>query len=192
MDRYAIRTTRREDWARLRELRLAALLDPLAEVAFYQTYEAALEIPRQEWERRAAGERTTTFIGYPVDPEDPAGSADPADFAVDKPWAGMVTVFPEPDTFAGTDTDADSDTNHVTVVGVYVRPEHRGTGLARNLMRRAIDWAGEREVRLRVHENNPRAARFYASLGFRPNGVGHPDPRMPGFRAVELTLPVRR
>ncbi|MFB4197005.1 GNAT family N-acetyltransferase [Streptomyces carpaticus] len=188
MDRYAIRTTRREDWARLRELRLAALLDPLAEVAFYQTYEAALEIPRQEWERRAAGERTTTFIGYPVDPEDPAGSADPADFAVDKPWAGMVTVFPELDTFAG----ADSDTDHVVVVGVYVRPEHRGTGLARNLMRRAIDWAGEREVRLRVHENNPRAARFYASLGFRPNGVGHPDPRIPGVQAVELTLSARR
>ncbi|MFD7509056.1 GNAT family N-acetyltransferase [Streptomyces sp. NPDC059853] len=185
MDKYAIRTTRREDWARLRELRLAALLDPLAEVAFYQTYEAALEIPQQEWERRAAGERTTTFIGYPVDPEEPGGSAG---FAADKPWAGMVTVFPEPDTFA----DADADADHVVVVGVYVRPEHRGTGLAADLMRRAIDWAGDREVRLRVHEKNPRAARFYASLGFRPSGVGHPDPRMPGFQAVELSLPARR
>ncbi|WP_369267751.1 GNAT family N-acetyltransferase [Streptomyces harbinensis] len=182
MDRYAIRTTRREDWARLRELRLAALLDPLAEVAFYQTYEAALEIPRQEWERRAAGERTTTFIGYPVDPEDPAGSLgfpDSADFAVDKPWAGMVTVFPEPDTFAGTDTDADSDTDHVTVVGVYVRPEHRGTGLARNLMRRVIDWAGEREVRLRVHEKTRAPPASTPPSASAPTASGTPTPACP-------------
>ncbi|AKG43628.1 N-acetyltransferase family protein [Streptomyces xiamenensis] len=162
-DPYTIRRTRREDWARLRELRLAALRDPLAGVAFYQTHEAALEIPREEWERRAAGARTVTFIG---------------ETGEHRPWAGMVSVYPEPDPAA----------DHVVVVGVYVRPEHRGTGMAAELMEEAIAWAGDREIRLRVHENNPRAARFYASLGFLPNGRSHVDPRAPGTRALELTL----
>jgi GNAT superfamily N-acetyltransferase len=155
---YTIRQTRREDWERLRELRLAALQDPVASVAFYEPYEEALRLTRGDWERRAAGQERVTFIGA-------------SDTGC---WAGMVGAF--------------AKSGLVHVVGVYMLPEHRGTGLARALMRATIDWAGGQEVRLRVHESNTRAARFYTSLGFRPTGGSDVDPRDPALRAYELSL----
>ncbi|MDT0309104.1 GNAT family N-acetyltransferase [Streptomyces sp. DSM 44917] len=155
---YRIRQTRREDWEKLRELRLVALQDPVAPVAFYEPYEEAVHLTRGEWERRASGREAVTFIG-----ETEAGN-----------WAGMVGAF--------------SRQRVVYVVGVYMRPEHRGTGLARELMRAAIAWADGNEVRLRVHEGNQRAARFYASLGFRPTGDADADPRDPSLHAYELAL----
>ncbi|WP_404819408.1 GNAT family N-acetyltransferase [Streptomyces marincola] len=158
---YTIRQTRREDWQLLRDLRLAALKDPVAPVAFFEPYDEALALTRGDWERRASGRARVTFIG-----ETESGV-----------WGGMVGAFVRDD--------------HVWVVGVYMRPEHRGTGLAGALMRAAIDWAGGRETRLRVHENNARAARFYASLGFRPTGGAEIDPRDPALKAYELVFTPR-
>ncbi len=155
---YRIRQTRREDWERLRELRLAALRDPVAPVAFFEPYEEAVQLTQGDWERRASGRESVTFIG-----ESEAGV-----------WGGMVGAFIR--------------SGHVYVVGVYMLPEHRGTGLARALMHAAIEWAGGQEVRLRVHENNRRAAKFYASLGFEPTGDTDADPRDPSLRAYELSL----
>ncbi|WP_077059714.1 GNAT family N-acetyltransferase [Streptomyces sp. MP131-18] len=155
---YSIRQTRREDWQRLRELRLAALQDPVAPVAFYEPYEEAVQLTQGEWERRASGRESVTFIG-----ESETGV-----------WGGMVGAFIR--------------SGRVYVVGVYMLPDHRGTGLARELMRAAIDWADGHEVRLRVHENNPRAAKFYASLGFEPTGDTDSDPRDPSLQAYELSL----
>ncbi|WP_049580134.1 GNAT family N-acetyltransferase [Streptomyces sp. SBT349] len=155
---YTIRQTRREDWRQLRELRLAALQDPVAPVAFYEPYEEAVRLTRGDWERRASGGRRVTFIGE----------------TEDGVWGGMVGAYVRD--------------GMVYVIGVYMLPEHRGTGLARELMIAAIEWAGGQEVRLRVHENNPRAARFYASLGFRPTGETDTDPRDPALHAYELAL----
>lgn len=155
---YRVRRTRREDWQELRELRLAALRDPVAPLAFYEPYDEAASLLREDWERRAAGGGTTTFVG-----EDEQGA-----------WCGMLSVF--------------DDSGRTYVVGVYLLPEHRGTGLAGELMSAAFARAGDREVRLRVHEHNTRAVRFYRSLGFRPTGLSDPDPRDPSLRAYELAL----
>ncbi|WP_059007585.1 GNAT family N-acetyltransferase [Streptomyces specialis] len=155
---YRIRQTHRDDWEKLRELRLAALQDPVAPVAFFEPYEEAVRLARDEWERRAAGQRSVIFIG-----ETENGT-----------WGGMVGAF--------------ARRRLVYVVGVYMLPDHRGTGLAAALMRAAIDWADGLEVRLRVHENNKRAARFYESLGFRPTGGADRDPRDSSLRAYELAL----
>ncbi|WP_052848468.1 GNAT family N-acetyltransferase [Streptomyces avicenniae] len=155
---YRVRRTSRDDWRELRRLRLAALRDPVASVAFYEPYEEALRLTRGEWERRAIGRTTVTFVGV----------TDTGD------WGGMVGVF--------------AKGSVAQVVGVYMRPEHRGTGLAALLMRAAIDWADGREVRLRVHENNPRAVRFYRSLGFEPTGDRAVDPADPAFETYELVL----
>jgi RimJ/RimL family protein N-acetyltransferase len=157
---YKIRQTTREDWRELRALRLAALRDPVAPVAFYERYDKALRQNRREWERRAQGEHdgTVTFIGEVED-----GS-----------WGGMLSVI--------------ATSRCARVISVYMLPEHRGTGLAGELIRTAIAWAGGREVRLHVHENNPRAARFYAAIGFRPTGESDPDPRDPSLCAYELAL----
>ncbi|MDT0323431.1 MULTISPECIES: GNAT family N-acetyltransferase [unclassified Streptomyces] len=155
---YTIRRSCREDWREFRQLRLAALRDPVAPVAFFEPYEEALQLTRGEWERRAAGRGTVVFVGEQAD-----GA-----------WAGMVGVYREP--------------RWAQVVGVYLLPEHRGTGLAARLMWAAIEWAGAREVRLRVHESNARAARFYASLGFQPTGTRDTDPDDPSFGAYEMVL----
>ncbi|MDB1090213.1 GNAT family N-acetyltransferase [Streptomyces sp. ACA25] len=156
---FTVRETARDDWHELRELRLAALLDPVAPVAFYEPYADALLLPRADWEDRAAPRPDrTTFVGGPGE----------------GPWAGMLVVFRR--------------TDFVQVAGVYVLPAHRGTGLARQLMRAAISWAGDCEVRLHVHENNRRAARFYTALGFLPTGAAEADPLDPALRAYELAL----
>lgn len=157
--RYTVREARSEDWRSLRELRLAALRDPVASVAFFEPYQVAAELGRSDWERRATSSaKRATYVGV----------------AEDGGWAGMLAVF-EKERVA-------------RVVGVYLLPEHRGTGLGAQLLRSAIAWAGEREVRLHVHENNERAARFYAGLGFRPTGESQVDPRDRSLRAFELSL----
>ncbi|WP_416172443.1 GNAT family N-acetyltransferase [Achromobacter ruhlandii] len=60
------------------------------------------------------------------------------------------------------------------VWSVYVAPPWRGRGLARLLMRAAIDHAaamrGVRTVQLSVTANNAAACQLYASLGFEQYG----------------------
>jgi GNAT superfamily N-acetyltransferase len=60
------------------------------------------------------------------------------------------------------------------VVGVFVRPEERGSGLTEVLFDAALEWSwaqGLERVRLIVHEENGRAQRFYRRVGFLPSGV---------------------
>lgn len=54
------------------------------------------------------------------------------------------------------------------LVGVYVRPEARGTSAATMVVQAAIDSARERVsfLYLQVIQKNPRAVRFYERLGF--------------------------
>ncbi|WP_258036959.1 MULTISPECIES: N-acetyltransferase [unclassified Streptomyces] len=161
---YRLRETRGADWSSYRRLRLAALRDPAAPVAFFEPVEQALRRTSGEWTRHATSNPVrTTFVVE----------------GADEDWAGMATALV-------------TDDGHVHIVGVYVRPEQRGTGLAERLMRAAIDWSGAREVRLDVHEDNERAARFYRRLGFLPTGRSTPDPRDPTLRTVELSLAVQQ
>ncbi|UED85655.1 GNAT family N-acetyltransferase [Streptomyces profundus] len=153
---YRIRQSRREDWEQLRELRLAALRDAVAPMAFFEPYEEAEQLTRGDWERRASGGEVVTFVGETDDGR----------------WVGMVKI--------------DTGGVYAEVMGVYLAPEHRGTGLGAQLMRAAMDWAGDLDVRLRVHQHNARAARFYRNLGFRPTGSTSPDPRDASLYAYEL------
>lgn len=60
------------------------------------------------------------------------------------------------------------------LVGVYVAPQARGTGVARELIRGALGFAatmGVRQVNLGVNAANIPALRLYESLGFRPYGT---------------------
>jgi ribosomal protein S18 acetylase RimI-like enzyme len=60
-----------------------------------------------------------------------------------------------------------------TLWGMYVRPEARGTGLARLLVEAVLDHAQEKVelVQLSVVAENRTARRLYASLGFEPYGI---------------------
>ncbi|MFF8787219.1 GNAT family N-acetyltransferase [Streptomyces sp. NPDC015125] len=169
---YVIRPVKAEEWRRLRELRLAALADPVARVAFNETLEEAAGRPDELWQRRAAcseeGVAPLTFIGE----------------AADGRWGGMVVVLVE--------TGEEVPQTHL--VGVYVRPEHRGAGLARELFRAALGWSWEltepvvERARLWVHEENGRAAAFYRALGFVETGRTGADPKDPAALEREMVL----
>lgn len=165
---YVIATVRAGDWARLRELRLAALADPVAEVAFNEPYAKAAVQGEDYWRHRASqgdrGEPAETFVGKEPGPEGR--------------WAGMVTVLVEGE--------------RAHVVGVYLRPEHRGTGLAAQLMRAAEQWAeglrrtSVQRIVLNVHEHNPRAEALYRRLGYVRTGEWAADPKNPQLKQYEM------
>ncbi|NBE53346.1 GNAT family N-acetyltransferase [Streptomyces boluensis] len=160
-----IREVRAEDWPAAKELRLAALRDPLAPLAFMETYERAEARPDAAWRERtvssAAGGPNRQFVAEVT--EGP-GTA----------LVGTVTVLLEE---PGTEDFLGGRVEHrqAHLVAVFVRPEHRGGGLAAGLFRAAVGWArGQRgvcRVRLFVHVDNGRAQAFYRKAGFVQVGV---------------------
>ncbi|MFC3573271.1 GNAT family N-acetyltransferase [Streptomyces yaanensis] len=162
---YVIRSIRPDEWPAVKELRLASLQDPVAHLAFLETYEEALAKPDSFWQERAAGAAEGAAGARQIIAEAPDGS-----------WVGTLAVLVEE---AGT-TDwagfpVERKQGHV--VGVFVRPEHRGTGLTKELFDAGLEWAwgwGAERVRLIVHERNGRAQALYRKVGFVPSGVTVP------------------
>ncbi|MEV7190614.1 N-acetyltransferase [Streptomyces sp. NPDC093510] len=176
---YVVRAVRADEWPRVRELRLAALRDPAAPVAFLETYEDAAAKPDAYWKERAAGAPRGRHVRQFV-AEGPDGM-----------WAGSVTALVEEagtaDVFGGV-----IERRQAHLVGVYVRPEHRGSGATDALFEAAVGWAwsleGVERVRLYVHEGNPRAQAFYRRFGFVRSGGVAPVPGDPSSREFELVL----
>ncbi|MFE3741398.1 GNAT family N-acetyltransferase [Streptomyces sp. NPDC059096] len=180
---HVIRPVRPEEWPRTRELRLDALKDPAAPVAFLETYEQALEYPDAVWRERAEGfsarhgTRSVQFVA-----EAPDGS-----------WSGSVALLVEEagreDFFGATVERAQGH-----LVGVFVRPEHRGGRVIAALVAAALDWAWALEeprlarVRLYVNDGNPRAAAAYRKLGFVPTGVTVPMAGDPSAKELECAI----
>ncbi|MER5863228.1 GNAT family N-acetyltransferase [Kitasatospora sp. NPDC002040] len=176
---HIIRAVRHEDWARIRALRLDALLDPVAHLAFHDTHERAAAQPDDFWQGRAAGVA-----------EGRAGRQFVAE-AEDGRWLGTVSVLverPGVETFFG-DVPELAQTH---IVGVFVRPEARGTGLAAELFRAALEWSWSlaepsvERVRLFVHEDNVRAEAMYGKVGFKR--TGHSVPAAGARSDYELAL----
>ncbi|WP_228984161.1 GNAT family N-acetyltransferase [Streptomyces sp. DH12] len=184
---YLVRPVRAEEWREVRELRLAALRDPVAHLAYLDTYEEAAARPDAHWRERAgraaAGVVARQFVAVA-----PGGR-----------WVGSVTALVEReghDVLFGTPPKVDQ----THLVGVYVRPEARGSGVAEALLRAAAEWSWSlrepvvRRVRLYVHEHNARAAALYRKAGFVPSGVVDsvecgPEPEQAGAVEVEYELP---
>ena len=55
---------------------------------------------------------------------------------------------------------------HAEIAGVYVDPELRNRGYAREMIREAISWAHAAEVRKVVLHANPASRSLYERLGF--------------------------
>ncbi|MFF3753841.1 GNAT family N-acetyltransferase [Streptomyces sp. NPDC002018] len=180
---HVIRAVQAEEWAKVKEIRLDALQDPAAPVAFLETYEQGLAHPDLFWQQRAAG----------VSPRFGTSSGQFIAEAPDGSWSGSVVVLIEAagssDFFGSTIAQAQGH-----LVGVYVRPEHRGSGLLGALVAEALDWAWTREeprlsrVRLYVHEANPRAQAAYRKLGFVPTGTVIPFEHDPLAKEVEMAI----
>ncbi len=178
-----IRAARAAEWRKVKELRLTALSDPLAPLAFVTTYAQAAAYSDERWQQYARqseeGMSTVTLIA-----EGPDGC-----------WDGSVTALVEP---PGEDSPLGAEvlSAQALFVGVYVRPEHRGSGLAGELFRSAIDWSWAlaepriERIRLFVHEHNERAETFYRKSGFERTGETLPAQDDPaGAKEYELALP---
>jgi ribosomal protein S18 acetylase RimI-like enzyme len=162
-----IRTTDEEDWREVRTLRLEMLRDyPLA---YAETLEHALQVDESGWRLRAA--RGTT-----------AGQT--SIVAIDgQRWVGHMGGY-IPDAASGP-----------VLVGVYVAPDYRGVaaGVSRLLLDEVERWAGQHAdtLRLEVHEDNPRARRFYEKLGFTMTGRSREYELEPGGLELEMIKPLR-
>jgi GNAT superfamily N-acetyltransferase len=140
-----IRRIKPTDWALLREMRLASLLD--APEAFGQRYENAASEPESEWISAArassSGDRRAWFIAR-------AGSgADARD-------VGLVQARRRPP-------------EDCLLFSMWVAPSARRTGAGRHLVNAVGAWAagwGGRRVVLWVFGANEGAMRFYERIGF--------------------------
>jgi len=162
-----IRTTDEEDWRAVRTLRLEMLRDyPLA---YGETLEHALMVDEAGWRLRAA--RGTTPGQTSI-------------VAIDgERWVGQMGGY-IPDVTSGP-----------LLVGVYVAPDYRGdaAGVSRRLLDAVEEWArlhGD-TLRLEVHEDNPRARRFYEKLGFTMTGRSRGYELPPGGLELEMIKPLR-
>ncbi len=152
------------DWQRVREVRLAALLD--APDAFEATHDHERGLDEASWRRRLASAATLHAVEH--------GRS-----------LGTVTVLSSR-TSAAEPGDAD-------VNGLWVDPAARGRGLATLLVEAAAQlWAGVGGVRLRlwVVGGNVAAQRLYAAQGFSPtgrSGTMRGLPELELWRTADLT-----
>ena len=163
---FEIRAVRADEWEQLRELRLAALQD--APAAFGETYAEAQALPDDNWQARAtkgARPESRIFIAQGRDGRW-IGTArlGLAEVSTAEPLPAQVDVLPV-----------------VEIMGVFVRPEHRGggdAGIAARLMRESCEWArvelGTAWAILDVRADNARAIAFYRRLGFADSGIRLP------------------
>ncbi|WP_330331677.1 GNAT family N-acetyltransferase [Streptomyces sp. NBC_00536] len=178
---YVIRGIRADEWEKVKELRLAALADPVAPVAFLENPVEAAAQPDEFWQGRAEGGAKGNPVRQFVAE------------AADGRWVGSVTVLLESAGARGIfDEVIPVEQGHL--VGVFVRPEQRGTGLTEALFQAALDWAWGLEepvlerVRLFVHEENARAQAFYRRFGFAASGTVVPMPGDSGAKEFEYLI----
>ncbi|MFJ8658592.1 GNAT family N-acetyltransferase [Streptomyces sp. NPDC093795] len=181
---FSIRVIRADEWEKARELRLTALRDPVAHLAFLDTYEAAVGRPDDFWRERAEGASES-------------GDGNARQFvaeASDGSWVGTILVLVErPSDELRFGEPAKVVQTHI--VAVYVRPEVRGTGVTEALFRAGVEWSWSipvsvERVRLYVHEENARAAAFYRRFGFVASGA---RVAVPGHdTAMEVEYELRR
>lgn len=154
----AVRTVSPQDWRLLRGIRLRALAD--APEAFGSTLDREEAFGESDWQAR-------------LDPRHgPRLIATEADSPV-----GMVGSFNDP-----------ADGSVVHLVGMWVDPAYRGSGVAPLLLDTFVEHArldGRLAVQLTVVESNEPARRLYRSHGFVETGETEPHPK---GGAVEIVM----
>ncbi|MDN3266374.1 GNAT family N-acetyltransferase [Streptomyces sp. MA15] len=176
---YKVRSLRVDEWPRAKALRLEALRDPVAPIAFMETYESAAARPDSFWRDRAERSAEGATGAQQIIAEGPDGE-----------WVGTLTVLmEEPGATDWAGLPVERLQGHL--VAVYVQPGHRGIGLTEVLFDAGLEWAwvqGAERVRLLVHEDNARALRAYRRAGFAETGVTTALGPDAGERELELAV----
>lgn len=144
-----IRQVTREEWERVRELRLRALAD--APDAFGSTLERERSFGRAEWIAWIGGWEGTTNTMFVAERGDRL--------------IGMAV---------GSRT---GEEDHAHLYAMWVDPTCRGAGIGARLVEGVLVWArswGARAVILGVTETNDGAIGFYEHLGFAVTGDPYP------------------
>jgi ribosomal protein S18 acetylase RimI-like enzyme len=93
----------------------------------------------------------------------------------------------------GICTGLPSDNGAVELVGMWVDPAARGSGVGWQLGQTLVTWAaaqGADRVHLWVTGTNARATRFYTKLGFTLTGEQQPLPSDPGVPEFGMVRPI--
>ncbi|SBN61706.1 Protein N-acetyltransferase, RimJ/RimL family [Curtobacterium sp. 9128] len=161
MQRFTVRPIHADEWEHVRELRLRAVHDPVAAMAFVDSAEHTASLPDTFWQDRAAGgsdDAGDAATARQFIAEDESGT-----------WIGSATGLLErvgdPD-YEGRPIPRDG----CSVVGVFVAPEARGGKVLAALFDAIASWA-DGPLRLSVHTGNARARRGYEKAGFREVGT---------------------
>jgi len=174
---YDVRAVRAGEWRQIKALRLRALGDEAAPIAFLESLAEASARPDEFWQERARGSS--------VEAGPRAGARQFVAVTEDGEWVGTAVGRIEQ---AG-DVDFEGAVVSRTgghVVGVFLCPEHRGRGVLGRLFQAVTHWlreAGLDHVRLYVHADNVRAQRSYEKLGFEPTGT-----RISGSIGTEIEM----
>ena len=158
-----VRCLQSHEWRLYRCLRLRALNE--SPDAFGTLYEDAVVRGDPDWAERLSSEarsRELPLVGL-VD-DQPAGLL----------WASL-----------------DADGALVTLYQMWVAPEHRGIGLSRQLLARAIEWArarGASRVELGVTDRSAVARALYESVGFEALGEARPLPERAHLGHLRMRL----
>ena len=163
--RYTIRPARAHEWRESKALRLQALSDEAAPMAFVESYGEAAARPDDFWQGRAQGSS--------LDAGPRAGARSFVAVTDDGAWVGTAVALVE------GPGDVDFEGRAVEeagghVVGVFLLPEHRGRGVMASLLQAATDWLRElglSRARFYVQADNRRAQCCYEQSGFRPTGT---------------------
>ena len=162
-----VRAITPDDWLLLRALRLEMLGD--TPLAYLETLATAQALPDAEWQARARRNAARGSTAFAAEDEDGH-------------WVGTMTVFRRE--------------NVAYLVSVYVTPSRRGrkAGVTDALLDRVIEWAraqdGVTELRLEVHEQNPRATAYYRRRGFEMTGRSTPYALDRSQLDLEMALPL--
>lgn len=154
-----VRRIRPDEWRQVRSMRLAATSDPDAALAFLESSDDVAAHSDEFWQERAEGgalSETAAQFFATVDGE-PVGSA-----------SVLVRATGQKDHLGRYVDDRRAD-----VVGVWVRPDNRGSGAIDLLLSAASEWVrglGLRSIHLDVHRDNARAQGAYRRAGFEPTG----------------------
>ncbi|MDI2036856.1 GNAT family N-acetyltransferase [Paenarthrobacter nitroguajacolicus] len=150
-----------QDWQLLKNVRLEMLAD--TPMAYVESLAAARRQTDSQWQERAAamtGEGSITLV---------------ADSGEDgSRFCGLMRVVVK-------DPQDRARPLQAMLISVYVSPEHRGLGLADELLSSACkagaDELAAQYLELGVHEDNSRAQAFYRRHGFETTGASRPYPQ---------------
>ena len=157
--RLSVRRVRPEEWDLVRTLRLEATADPDAAIAFLEDHDEVATRPDSYWRERTQTAAESDTVAQLV-------------AEIDDAAVGSLSVLIRA-TGQKDHLGRYVDDRRAFVVGVWVRPDRRGTGAVDLLLAAAAEWAaaqGLDRLTLDVHRDNHRAQGAYRRAGFAPTG----------------------